>query len=121
MDGDNLTLQCGSQILTNHPNYTGLYYYYWVVVDRKLGAKKLPQGNLILRQVNRRWRAGLPYGFTHRARIVGKLDLQLNGLNRYGTGKYICAVATITSRKPKRHYVEITNQNVVVKCKNVLN
>ena len=121
MDGDNLTLQCGSEIKRDHPTHVG-HYWFWVVADRHLGTRKLPRGTLLKRDVNRKVVRRRPYGFkTAPENIPGTIDMKLINVNRYTTGKYVCAVATIISKKPKINYVEGTFQNVVVKCKGLLN
>ena len=121
MDGDNLTLQCGSEIKRDHPTHVG-DYWFWVVADRHLGTRKLPRGTLLKRDVNRKVVRRRPYGFkTAPENIPGTIDMKLINVNRYATGKYVCAVATIISKKPKKNYVEGTFQNVVVKCKDLHN
>ncbi|CAB3984345.1 fibroblast growth factor receptor 4-like isoform X1 [Paramuricea clavata] len=119
MDGDNLTLQCGSEIKKDHPKYKkDLHYWFWVVADRHLGTRKFPDATLLRKDVKRNVVRRRPYGFrTVPENIPGTIDMKLINVNRYATGKYVCAVATIISKKPKINYVEGTFQNVVVKCK----
>jgi hypothetical protein len=122
MDGDNLTLRCGSSINKNIKGYK-TYYWFWLVVDRQIGVQKFSKQNLLTRfnpyGPVRRYR---PYGFRAQPKYIPELDVQLLNVNRYTTGKYVCAVATVfDTGKNRSVYTEGTNQNVVVKCKQTPN
>jgi hypothetical protein len=121
MDGDNLTLYCGSKVKGDPA--TASHYWFWILIDRHLGTKKLQRGNLLQREVNGRLTRLRPYGFRSAPeRIPNTINMKLINVNRYATGTYVCAVATILAITPKRkNYVEGTSQNVVVKCKGLHN
>lgn len=116
MEGQNLTLQCGSKLKSGEKSAG--YYWFWVVKDRSLGKKKLPQLDLLQKHGTKITKIK-PFGFTSTPELVpGTLsDMKLINVNRYAPGKYLCAVATVLS--DRSNYVEVTYQNVVVKSKDL--
>ncbi|XP_028403698.1 fibroblast growth factor receptor 2-like isoform X2 [Dendronephthya gigantea] len=117
MEGDDLVLHCGAQVKSNHPTYIS-HQWWWIVVDRHLGTKKLPQGDIIQRSVEGDLTYIRPFGFTKKPQHISKTrDIKLIDVNRYATGKYVCAVGTLISMNPNKNYVEATYQLVHVKCK----
>lgn len=117
MEGHNLTLHCGSKVKSNINK--PLIQWFWAVEDRSLGTKALPRQELLQKLPSRRRVTRIkPFGFTSMPEyITGTFDMKLINVNRYASGKYMCAVATIISRK--NNYVEGTYQNVLVKCKDL--
>ena len=118
MDGDNLTLHCGSRINRNIKGYR-TNYWFWIITERHLGNKKLRKENLLMRPIpTKPVRRFHPNGFRTAPKYIPELDMQLINVNRYATGRYVCAVATVFIEGRKRYnYVEGTFQNVQVKCK----
>ena len=118
MDGDNLTLHCCSSINRNIKGYR-TYYWFWIITERHLGNKKLRRENLLMRPSEAKpVRRFHPNGFRIAPKHIPELNMQLINVNRYATGKYVCAVATVYYEGTKRYnYVEGTFQNILVKCK----
>ena len=120
MEGDDLVLHCGATVKRNHPTYIS-HQWWWIVVDRRLGTKKLPPEDIIQRNVEGDLTYIRPYGFTTKPQhIRGTRDIKLIDVNRYATGKYVCAVGTLISMNPNKTYVEATYQLIHVKCEYLL-
>ena len=119
MEGQNLTLKCGSKVKSGIKR--PFYYWFWVVEGGSLGTKALPQQDLLQGQPGGKVTRIKPFGFASLPEhITGTFDMKLINVNRYASGKYVCAVATVIAARPvKKNYMEGTFQNVLVKCKDL--
>ena len=112
MEGDNITLHCGSQIMSNHSNFKSRRWF-WLLKERKLGNKDLPDQPLMESYFGPTPRRHRPTGFVTWPEHVPPMDMKVVKVNRYSTGRYACAVASLLGTTT---YSEITLQNVFVKC-----